>query len=807
MGDDSFLGISQPVQKAVFRDQGSVAMYEEERHLSGKPGRLILLIFLISIGGRSIAGDSIETDKEVLLQLSSYFQPDNRVTRAQYVEWGKSDLPICRWPRILCRNGRVASVDLSDSDVSGNFFPNFSALTHLSSLDISKNAISGRIPEDLNRCKNLRYLNLSHNLLQGELNLTGLRRLETLDLAVNRIGGTIQANFPVICGRLVSLNLSSNSFAGNLSDSNFDGCPALRYLDLSSNGFVGRLWAGFARLRRFCASENGLAGEVSPKMFANSCNLEVLDLSENELAGEFPPEISDCKALVSLNIYGNGFSGPIPSEIGALQELQALHLGGNNFHREIPEAFQNCSKLAFLDLSRNNFGGEVQPVFGRFLQLKSLILHTNQYSGDIEPSGILRLPRLEQLDLSYNNFSGELPTAVSNASRLRILILAYNRFRGEIPSEYGNLSLVQALDLSFNRLTGRIPPSIGNLKSLLWFTLANNTLIGDIPREIGNCSSLLWLNLANNRLSGKIPREISAIGRHAERTLRSNRKYDDIVAAGSVDCLAMTRWIPAAFSPLGRKSCLSNWDRLLKGFEILPTCQNTRNSSMRTISNSGYLQLTGNNLTGEIPPEIGNMTNLGFLLLGGNALSGGLPPEFKHLPLLSLDVSSNRLSGGIPEEIGYLRCLQKLDLSLNNFSGELPTALNRLNFLYRFNVSFNPLLAGVIPSVGQLATFTMDSFLGDPLLRGGHLVENLPDIDDSDSEEESTESGDENEGVITSEVLVTFVPSFVVFASASFYLGGGLWRKLLPAKSWKPNLFTFHPRMERRTPSHHLSNP
>ncbi|XP_010258862.1 PREDICTED: probable LRR receptor-like serine/threonine-protein kinase At1g74360, partial [Nelumbo nucifera] len=35
----------------------------------------------------------------------------------------------------------------------------------------------------------------------------------------------------------------------------------------------------------------------------------------------------------------------------------------------------------------------------------------------------------------------------------------------------------------------------------------------------------------------------------------------------------------------------------------------------------------------------------------------------------------------------------------------------------KFNVSYNPLISGVIPSTGQLATFEEESFLGDPLLR------------------------------------------------------------------------------------------
>ncbi|KAF8408157.1 hypothetical protein HHK36_007299 [Tetracentron sinense] len=718
----------------------------------------MLIIYLILITGQIVAGSSLETDREVLIELKSFLEDNNRVNRGRYMEWSEQSLSHCDWPGISCsgNGGRVTGINLSNYNISGEIFRNFSALTELTDLDLSMNTIDGEIPADLSLCKNLRYLNLSHNILKGELNLTGLNSLETLDLAINRFHGGIQSNFPAICNRLITANISTNNFTGRM-DNCFDECKNLQYLDLSSNNFSGQIWSGFQRLREFSVSENKLTGEVLPSIFTENCSLEVMDLSENQFSGEIPKEVSNCRGLLSLVLWGNNFTGQIPSEIGLISNLEVLVLGSNKLSREVPESLLNCSKLLFLDLSKNEFGGEIQEIFGRFKQVNFLVLHGNSYTGGINSSGILKLPNVSRLDLSYNTFSGPLPVELSEMPSLQFLILAFNQFSGSIPLEFGNFPLLQALDLSFNRLTGSIPPAIGKLSSLLWLMLANNSLTGVIPPEMGNCSSLLWLNLANNQLSGHIPPELSNIGRNATPTFESNR-HNNPGRAASGECLAMRRWIPADYPPfsfvytlLTRKSCRSLWDRLLKGYGLFPIC--IGGSMVRTLQISGYLQLTGNQFSGEVPPEIGKMLNFSLFHLGNNQFSGKLPKEVGLLPLADLNITKNKFSGEIPPEIGQLRCLQNLDLSYNNFSGAFPTSLNNLTELSKFNVSYNPFISGVIPATGQLATFEKESYLGDRLLVLPPFLNNTP--------ESSTANG-KSSGKPKKQIGL---PSFLVFLS------------------------------------------
>ena len=667
-----------------------------------------------------MTGDSSETDKEVLLSLKKFLEHNNQVNRGIYKEWNLHNWNPCSWPGIRCSNDeRVISINLSDNNISGEIFQNFSALTKLSNLDLSKNTLGGWIPADLGRCGSLVHLNLSHNIIDGELNLTGLNSLEILDLSINRIGGEIQSTFPAICDRLVVANISENNFTGTI-DNCFEDCKNLKYLDLSSNNFSGEIWQGFTRLQMFTASENMFHGVLSPSIFDGVCSLDTLDLSKNNFQGEVPGDIANCRSLRILNLWGNNFTGLIPPEIGSISDLEGLFLGSNEFSRQVPETLLNLSNLAFLDLSRNNFRGDIQEIFGKFKHVKFLVLHANSYTGGIHSSGILNLSNVSRLDLSYNSFSGPLPVELSEMPSLEFLILSYNQFSGSIPPEFGNFQRLQALDLSYNSLNGSIPSTIGKLNSLLWLMLADNKFSGEIPPEIGNCTSLLWVNLANNQFSGKIPPEMTTIGRNPFPTFEMNRKRTGIFA-GSGECLAMKRWIPADYPPfsfvytlLTRKSCRNLWDSLLKGNGVFPMCQT--GSKVRTLQISGYLQISGNQFSGELPLEIKNMQNFSLIQMGGNKMYGKLPPEIGQLPVVVLNLSDNQFSGEIPTEIGNLRCLQNLDLSSNNFSGIFPTSINNLSELNKFNISYNPFISGVIPSTGQLTTFEKESFLGDPLL-------------------------------------------------------------------------------------------
>ena len=92
--------------------------------------------------------------------------------------------------------------------------------------------------------------------------------------------------------------------------------------------------------------------------------------------------------------------------------------------------------------------------------------------------------------------------------------------------------------------------------------------------------------------------------------------------------------------------------------------------------NLEWLHLFDNNLSGPIPPELGNLANLQWLRLENNGLTGAVPAELGGLAKLrELRLDGNRLTGEIPPELGALSFLGELRLSGNNLSGCVPRTL------------------------------------------------------------------------------------------------------------------------------------
>ena len=165
---------------------------------------------------------------------------------------------------------------------------------------------------------------------------------------------------------------------------------------------------------------------------------------------------------------------------------------------------------------------------------------------------------------------------------------------------------------------------------------------------------------------------------------------DELAGSGSLNWdtqLAMTSWqyIRISGSP-SRVTEVSGYQ--LTG--VIPT-------ELGQLSQLRQLYLGGNQLTGPIPTELGQLSQLRRLSLGGNQLTGPIPTELGQLSQLELlHLGSNQLTSEIPAELGRRSQLKWLHLDDNQLTGPIPTELGQLSDLRQLHLDDNQ-LTGTIP--------------------------------------------------------------------------------------------------------------
>ncbi|XP_058072774.1 receptor-like protein 15 isoform X5 [Magnolia sinica] len=546
-----------------------------------------------------------------------------------------------------------------------------------------------------------------------------LKVLHLSNCNINKLTGTIPT-FLSSQHNLISLDLSHNNMKGKFPSWLLENNERLRVLDLGSNSLVSPFHL---------------------PTHSRNLDLSLLDVSNNQIYGQLPENIGSLLPNIEyLNMSTNALHGTIPPSVGNMTQIYTLDLSRNKFSGEIPEQLAiGCISLKNLKLSNNRLQGPVFPTHSNLIQLQYLYLDGNIFTGKIS-AGIFKSPQLEILDVGKNNISGHLPTQIGNFTELKSLSMSDNYLEGSIPVEYCNLYSLSLLDLSENRIFGPIP-SCFNL-SLSFLHLQGNELTGFMPNALSKISSLVTLDVRNNKIFGNIPSRIGSISNLRVLLLRGNN---------------LQGRIPTHLCQLKNISILDLSHNNLSG--PVPPCFGNMTFGRARVTDfltfvvsqetyDGYLDLfhgRGYRIDISVPMKLsyaassneevefitkrrsetykGNVLYfMSGLDLSWNQLTGEIPPEIGHLTAIhALNLSHNQLTGPVPETFSNLKQIESMDLSYNRLSGKIPPQLTDLNFLSTFTVAHNNLSGRTPDMKGQFSTFGATSYEDNPLLCGPPL--------------------------------------------------------------------------------------
>ncbi|XP_078152502.1 receptor-like protein EIX2 [Carex rostrata] len=552
----------------------------------------------------------------------------------------------------------MSGVDFKDSN---NWVQSLNKLSSLEVLVLSYNNLT-QIPNTLTLVNftSLRVLHLSHQNFNTTIpNWMGsLHSLNVLILKSCNLVGPYPATLGNLTN-LVQLDLRFNYLNGLLSETHLTGLSKLKHLGLAHTNITilfGSEWTPSFQLKLIWLMSNK-QGPKFPSWIRRQVQIEVLELANTGIDDCIPDWVWNLSSLRLLSLSTNMLRGKLPASLVHMTKLEWLDLSNNWLVGKIP--FLPTS-LSYLDLSNNSLSGELRKHFKS--PYKNKLIVSNNHTAEVVELFPCGLHSLWYLDLSSNSLSGHLPSCWSNISG--VVKLANNRLSGVVPSSLSCSVELAAVELENNSLTGEFPFDLQFCKGLQLLDLGENNFHGIIPDWVGESfPHMTFLILHSNLFSGNITSKLTQLNNLQVLDLSNNYLSGQLPRG-----LDNFTWMSDQLSSLSLSSLYSaeSLIAMTKGLKL----EYDANGLLLWKS----MDLSNNNLIGEIPREIVVLAGLLNLNLSNNHLIGNIPLEIGNMTSLeSLDFHMNNLSGTIPQSISALYSLEKLNFSYNNLSGSIPT--------------------------------------------------------------------------------------------------------------------------------------
>ncbi|KAG6551496.1 hypothetical protein Mapa_006919 [Marchantia paleacea] len=382
------------------------------------------------------------------------------------------------------------------------------------------------------------------------------------------------------------------------------------------------------------ASDSASFGRSLPRL----TELQDLEFDFINLDTYLPPAWGSITKLRRLSIYATSIYGEIPREFGKLSELTTFTIDtlapglfgfGLSGKTGIPRELCKLSKLKnFVMRYHPNLSGGIPDCIDGWRSIENFQF----FNGGDENGRDFALKTATATGLT-----GVLPASLGNLKNLRSLNLAANSFGGLIPRSLGYLTSLETVNLAMNRLTGEIPAEFGNLKSLTHLFLYKNRLFGEIPNSLGKMTAIEVLDVASNGFYGPIPDRMYNLPNMHRLRLDDNRLW----------------------GPLPRGDYLG------------------RNLAISLVMNVSWNFLDGPLNPRQLPK---NIYELRMSTQNGRMAFTGISPTIRVLKNLRvLDLSHNQLTGELPTTFNDMPNLEVVDLSINDFHGKVPSRLKAIN--------------------------------------------------------------------------------------------------------------------------------